>query len=209
MERRARVLFIIDELDIGGTEQQILELVKRLDRDRYVPMVVLLPARTRLRGDRGRRRAGVHAPQARRSSTRASSRASCALMRRERIDIVQTYLFTANTWGRLAAIIAGVPVIVTSERNVDMWEERYKPTIGRWLDRWTYRTIGNSQAVKDYLVKKGLAPDKVDVIYNGVDPEPLRRGAGHAGCDEGGARHPSASLGGRPPRPPGAAEGPR
>ena len=39
MERRARVLFIIDELDIGGTEQQILELVKRLDRDRYVPMV--------------------------------------------------------------------------------------------------------------------------------------------------------------------------
>ena len=63
------------------------------------------------------------------------------------------------------------PVIVTSERNVDMWEERFKPTIGRWLDRFTYRTTGNSQAVKDYLVKKGLAPDKVDVIYNGVDPE--------------------------------------
>ena len=92
-------------------------------------------------------------------------------MRRERIDIAQTYLFTANTWARLAAIIARVPVIVTSERNVDMWEERFKPTIGRWLDRFTYRTTGNSQAVKDYLVKKGLAPDKVDVIYNGVDPE--------------------------------------
>ena len=77
------------------------------------------------------------------------------LMRRERIDIVQTYLFTANTWARLAAIIARVPVIVSSERNVDMWEERFKPTIGRWLDRFTYRTTGNSQAVKDYLVKKG------------------------------------------------------
>ena len=98
MERRARVLFIIDELDIGGTEQQILELVKRLDRDRYVPMVCLLPARTRLRGDRVRRCARVHAAQARRSWTCASSRASSALMRRERIDIAQTYLFTANTW---------------------------------------------------------------------------------------------------------------
>jgi hypothetical protein len=39
MARPARVLFLIDELDIGGTEQQILELVKRLDRRRYLPMV--------------------------------------------------------------------------------------------------------------------------------------------------------------------------
>ena len=100
------------------------------------------------------------------------------------------------------------PVIVSSERNVDMWEERFKPTIGRWLDRLTYRTTGNSQAVKDYLVKKGLAPDKVDVIYNGVDPRALRTRAGHAGRDEVGARHPSASLGGRPPRPSRTAEGP-
>src|SRR5262245_40364591 len=34
-----RTLFLIDELDIGGTEQQILELVKRLDRSRYLPLV--------------------------------------------------------------------------------------------------------------------------------------------------------------------------
>src|SRR5580765_1910863 len=117
MRRRVRVLFIIDELDIG----LITDLVR--------------------------------------------------LMRRERIDLVQTYLFTANTWGRLAAILAGVPIIVTSERNVDMWEDRVKPVIGRWLDRWTHRTIGNSRAVKDYLVRKGLRADRVQVIYNGVDPD--------------------------------------
>ena len=34
-----RILFLIDELDVGGTEQQILELVKRLDRRRYQPVV--------------------------------------------------------------------------------------------------------------------------------------------------------------------------
>ena len=26
-----RILFLIDELDVGGTEQQLLELVKRLE----------------------------------------------------------------------------------------------------------------------------------------------------------------------------------
>ena len=34
-----RTLFVIDELDIGGTEQQIFELVTRLDRRRYIPLV--------------------------------------------------------------------------------------------------------------------------------------------------------------------------
>ena len=34
-----RILFLIDELDVGGTEQQLLELVKRLDRQRYEPVV--------------------------------------------------------------------------------------------------------------------------------------------------------------------------
>src|SRR5262249_20860237 len=36
---RLRTLFVIDELDIGGTEQQILETVRRIDRDRFDPFV--------------------------------------------------------------------------------------------------------------------------------------------------------------------------
>ena len=39
MPSPTRVLFVIDELDIGGTEQQLLELVRRLDRQKYLPMV--------------------------------------------------------------------------------------------------------------------------------------------------------------------------
>src|SRR5262249_61074755 len=39
MAKPTRVLFVIDELDVGGTEQQILELVKRLDRQAFQPMV--------------------------------------------------------------------------------------------------------------------------------------------------------------------------
>jgi glycosyltransferase involved in cell wall biosynthesis len=92
-----------------------------------------------------------------------------SLMRRERIELVQTYLFTANTWARVAAVLARVPVIVSSERNVDMWEEAYKRGLGRLLDRFTRATIANSGAVKTYLVGKGLQPEKVRVIYNGVD----------------------------------------
>lgn len=164
-----RVLFLIDELDVGGTEQQILELVKRLDRRRYLPLVCCFrPGKV----SREIESAGVRVVVLRKRA-KADLRLVLALvrlMRRERIDLLQTYLFTANTWGRLAGILARVPVIVSSERNVDIWEEPYKRLIGKLLDRWTRATIGNSEAVKTYLTRKGLPRDKVRVIYNGVDP---------------------------------------
>jgi len=168
MPSAIRVLFIIDELDVGGTEQQILELVKRLDRRAFVPIVCCFrPGRVA----REIEAAGVavFALRKRAKIDPVLVGTLARLMRRERIDLVQTYLFTANTWGRLAAILAGVPVIISSERNVDMWEERYKQRLGTWLDRWTSSTIANSRAVGDYLVSKGLPREKIRVIYNGVD----------------------------------------
>jgi glycosyltransferase involved in cell wall biosynthesis len=163
------LLLLIDELDIGGTEQQILELVKRLDRQKYLPIVCCFRP--------GRVAKEIEALGVRVCTLRKRAKVDVALVfrlwqliRRERIDLVQTYLFTANTWGRLAALLARVPLIVSSERNVDMWEERYKRILGKVLDRWTCCTITNSEAVKDYLIKQGLAPEKIQVIYNGVDP---------------------------------------
>lgn len=163
-----RVLFLIDELDVGGTEQQILELVKRIDRRRYEPIVCCfrpgkVSAEIAASGVRV-----IEIPKRGKVDPRFVLTLA-RMMRREHIDLLQAYLFTANTWGRLAARIARVPIIVTSERNVDMWEEMYKQRLGVWLDRWTQRTIGNSEAVGDYLAGKGITRDKIRVIYNGVD----------------------------------------
>lgn len=163
-----RLLLVIDELDIGGTEQQIFELVKRIDRRKYLPMVCCFRP--------GRIAKEIESLSVPVFTLRKQGKFDLSLlaslvklMRRERIDLLQTYLFTANTWARLAAIIAKVPLIITSERNVNMWEERYKQVLGRVLDRWTQRTIANSNAVQDYLVRRGITPQKITVISNGVD----------------------------------------
>lgn len=167
-DRPVRTLFAIDELDLGGTEQQILELVRRLDRRRYAPLVVCFrPGRV----SREIEDAGVPVTALRKRATVDPGLVLRLrnLMRRQRIELVQTYLIGANTWARMAAVLAGVPVIVSSERNVDMWENAYKPAVARFLDRWTRATVANSEAVKAYLVRKGLPAGKVRVIYNGVD----------------------------------------
>jgi glycosyltransferase involved in cell wall biosynthesis len=167
---RVRVLLVIDELDIGGTDQQIVELVRRLPRDRFVPLVCCFR--------HGRKaeeieRLGVrvaHLPKRWRVDP-GFVRRLARLMRRERIDIVHTFLIGANLWGRLAALLAGVPTIVASERNVDVWEEPVKRHLGRALAVPTHRLVANAEAVRSYLIGRGLDASRVVTIRNGVDVE--------------------------------------
>lgn len=174
---RLRILFAIDELDIGGTEQQILEIVRRIDRDRFDPTVCCFRHGAKAREIESLGVRVIHEPKSLKADPGLVVRLS-RMMRRERFDIVQTYLWGANTWGRIAARMAGVPHVVASERNVDIWQERYKRVIGRWLARSTDRIIANSEAVKDYLVDQGVDGGKIVTIYNGVNFERFR-----TGCD--------------------------
>jgi glycosyltransferase involved in cell wall biosynthesis len=163
-----RILLIIDELDIGGTEQQILELVRCLPA-RYAPVVCCFRP--------GRKAAEIAALGVRVVHLRKRARldlnlirALVQLIRAERIDVVQTFLIGANLWGRLAALLARVPVVIASERNVDVWEQPVKRWLGRaLLGLGTDRIIANANAVRDYLVRRGADPARVVTIRNGVD----------------------------------------
>ena len=170
-ERPLRLLCMLDELDIGGTEQQILELVRRIDRKHFEPMVCCFR-----HGRKAREIESLGVPVFQVAKHHKLDITILPrlvqLLRRERIDILQTFLWTANAWGRAAGRIAGVPVLVAGERNVDIWEQSYKRTIGRLLARYTDRIVGNSEAVREYLLQRGgLDPADVSTIYNGVNFE--------------------------------------
>jgi glycosyltransferase involved in cell wall biosynthesis len=165
----ARVLLVIDELDIGGTEQQILELVRALPGQRYVPIVCCFRPGRKAEEIASLGVRVVHLPKRSRIDLRLVL-ALIRLMRAERADIVHTFLIGANLWGRLAAVLAGVPTVIASERNVGIWEDPVKRHLGRLLARVTQRIVANAEAVRAYLVARGLDPRRVVTIRNGVDP---------------------------------------
>ena len=166
--RAMRVLLVIDELDVGGTEQQIVELVRHLPRARWTPTVCCFrPGRTSAEIERLGVRV-VHLPKRGTVDPRLVWELT-SLMRAERFDVVQTFLIGGNLWGRLAALAAGVPVVIASERNVDVWEEPAKRWLGLGLARVTDRIVANAEAVRDYLIRRGAEPQKVVTIRNGVD----------------------------------------
>ncbi len=93
-----------------------------------------------------------------------------AFLRAQRIDILHTWIFTANSWGRLAGLIARTPVIIGTERNVDIWKHGVHRLVDRTLAQFSDVMLANSQEVKRFMVdREGISPSKCRVIYNGVD----------------------------------------
>ena len=106
---RIRILYVIDELHIGGTEQQLLELLTGLDRARYEPQVACFRDRGRIASEIEALGVPVTLIEKRAPIDPVFFWRLLRFIRSTRPDIVQTHLFTANTWGRLAAWLGRVP----------------------------------------------------------------------------------------------------
>ncbi len=86
-------------------------------------------------------------------------------------DILHTWLFAANSYGRMALPRSSHTKTIVSERCVDSWK-----TWQLWVDRkLVSRTdclVGNSQAVVDFYRPLGYRDDQLCVIPNGVEVPP-------------------------------------
>lgn len=89
-------------------------------------------------------------------------------LRNNQPDFLQTQLF-ADVY-RPIAKLAGVPIVISVEHNLDYDEpvwNRWAKLIGRWS---VSGIIAVSWAVKqDIITRYHYSPDKIKVIYNGVD----------------------------------------
>lgn len=181
--RRIKIAFIIDHLNIGGTETQLYLLLKGMNKELFDPVVFVFKEKGETAGKIEALGIGVHligVPMAwlpqRAVSDRFLQAMELARMFRERkIDIVQSYLLTANIFGTLAARTAGTPVVCISERGLlpgdgpETFDRRCQ-TLRNIFAAVGDAAIGNSQAVVDYLEKGiGIPAGKLHCIYNGIE----------------------------------------
>lgn len=167
---RLKVVQIIPTLVQGGAEKQMALLAAHLDPSRFESQVIVLthsgPLEQTLR-DQGIpvHRIGKQGKADPRGYLRLKAK-----LKQLAPDIVHTWLFAANSYGRYAAHRAGVPVIIAGERCVDPWKTRGHFWIDRWLQRVTTRIATNTPAVTQFYQRHGLDPQKFVVIPNAVIP---------------------------------------
>ena len=94
-----------------------------------------------------------------------------SLIRRESPQIVHTHLFKSDFHGRLAARIAGVPVVVSTLHSIDPWaQERSLGRLYGWTARFADRVIAVSEDVRRFhATYTGIPEEKLVTIENGVD----------------------------------------
>ena len=115
---RARLLFLVDQLVMGGSELQLVALLRGLDRGRYdVHLAQFRESAPLMRDIDVGDTEVVCLHRSRRYEPSLLFRLA-ALMRRLDVDLVYTVLPTADIWGRLAGCLARRPVLVTRKGTV-------------------------------------------------------------------------------------------
>lgn len=194
--QRIKILYVIGQLGRGGAERQTAELVKRLPKDMFEPVVCCLHGSDVL-GDE-MEDAGVRVIYLGKKGGAFSGTTMklVDIIRRERPAVLHSYLFSANWRGLIAGRLARVPLVISSVRNVDIHSRSASVAIEWLMAGLTDRVIANAGAVKDHVSRRHLIPpEKIQVIYNGVAFDRAEGRVNHGGTPESGgaAAGPGAS----------------
>lgn len=173
-----RIAFCITELEPGGAEKGLFHLVTRLDRSKWAPRVYCLGPEAEL--SRALRDEGVcvECYGARSWRDLGALFWLTKKLREFRPELLQGFLFHGNLLGRLAACLAGVPVVLAGHRVAEREKHWHL-----WLDRWTRRLVSHhvcvSQGVAAFVMDQlHLQSDQVTVIPNGVTARDPNEAAG-------------------------------
>ncbi|WP_339732153.1 glycosyltransferase [uncultured Gimesia sp.] len=165
------IAFCITGLQPGGAERALVQIVTRLNQEKWAPVVYSLTGTGPLVADL--QAAGIPTEILHTHSTWDVGiiRKLARKFKEQKPVLLQTFLFHANLAGRIAARLAGVPHVVSGIR---VSEKRKNGHL--LLDRLTNRLVDLnicvSESVAKFSVRQGkLAESKVTVIPNGVDFE--------------------------------------
>ncbi len=168
-----RVCFLIDELSKAGTEMHLLSLIEHLDRTRVQPYLCLLRGRAKRSRELEPRQCPIlrlgMGPIGHPSSLMKLVQLGFFL-RRNQIDILQTYFPDSTLVGFLIGWLVRVPVLVRTRNNLGYSQSAAQRRLNQLYDRLARATVANCRACRDSLVAEGYdAVKPVAVIENGVD----------------------------------------
>lgn len=177
---------LVANLDPGGTECQAADLACRLPAAGWSPVVIVAGASEgALRARLDASSIPVHALGAALSGGMTSPRFWAGLMsaihrlagicRRERIAILQSFLFWENQIAIPAAALAtNVRAVVTGRRNLGRFKDSraHYQTIENWTNPLSAAIVCNSLAVRsDVIAREAVADHRLRVIPNGLNAE--------------------------------------
>lgn len=171
--KRYTILHTIETGGPGGAETVVLNLVKRLNQERFKSVALLPPGpwlNPRLR------ELGVPVIEVGWNAW-YDPRGPLAMVRTVReyeVDLIHSHLPGQNFYSCIAGTLTGCKTLVTYHGPVEFQDgESLKGRLKLWFVRSTAdRAVVVCNMVKEILVQYGFRRGGISVIYNGIDPTP-------------------------------------
>ena len=166
-----RILHVTHDMNIGGTEQVIKQIVMGVDKTRFTSDIVCLDNTI---GDVAKSidpsRVKLHKLARRPGFDTTLIRELRSLIKREAIDIVHCHQYTPYVYGVLAGLLTRTPVIFTEHGR--FYPDRYswkRRLVNPLLGFATRAFVSISAATRDALIDYEWFPARrISVIYNGI-----------------------------------------
>lgn len=174
--RKLKIVYIIDSLGAGGAERLLHDLTKHINKNRFDVSVISIFNKNDLANKFRDYKINLiylkynffYNP--------------LIIFRIEKIlksikpDIVHTNLLYSDLYGRLAALLAKAPVIMSTCHNNEPWRTSRKINkyylfrkLDNYLSTKTTKIIAVSNEVNKCLIKQGINYLKILTIYNGIE----------------------------------------
>ena len=173
-EQPCRFLYVIGQLTAGGSERQLYLLLKGMDRERYLPHVVVWRYRETDAFVSPLQKLGVtlHAmPQDANGAVKLA--AFCRLAKQLMPEVIQSYSFYTNFAAWFASLTAGSLALGAVRSNFFNDLVASGRLLGRLSGRWPQTQIYNNYAAAESVRAGGgsFVPKRILVVPNGLDLE--------------------------------------
>ena len=177
------LLFIIGNLDIGGAERHLLQVLPELKKLGYQPTVYTLSYKGKLAASLELAGVAVIEPLFAKSLQGfpgflrklillfMSPLTLCVLLLRLQPSLIHFFLPHAYLLGSICSLVTGHRARVMSRRSLNSYQVKHPvlARVERWLHPLMNAILGNSKAVVRQLKLEGVSPDRLGLLYNGID----------------------------------------
>jgi glycosyltransferase involved in cell wall biosynthesis len=180
---KRNVLYFIYGLGEGGAEHQMLQLAKRMKDSGGYRVHIACLLRT---GDLlieaeqlvGEKVPGFPITSFYNTTMVVQLRRFAQYLREKEIEIIHTQDFYSNIFGMIGATLAGVPARIAFKGETEFSRSPGQRFAERCVFRLAHAVIANAEAVRNQMIREGIAAERLVTIYNGIDLQRVAPGEG-------------------------------
>jgi glycosyltransferase involved in cell wall biosynthesis len=172
-----RIVQLIGRLAVGGAERHFVNLLNAFEgHNRHAVLISLPGDGPSLEGDLDRD-VRIHRISIRKRRLLADLARLTSLLRSIQPDVVHSHMFWCNLYATIAARLAGVPAVFTTEHGENRWKRPWH----RWAEAHIISPLSDQrfcvsqQILESRRDRDGVPESKLRVVANGVPLPDLGR----------------------------------